>query len=166
MARRVRQIRRTILLVVEGYTEKEFIQHLKNLYHKRGSGFRVVLKNAKGKGSNNVIDIAYGEKRQGGYDEIAVFYDRDVPLTHKSKRRCRNFREYVADPCLEGLFLEILEEIVADTCDENKKRYARFASRGDCGELFPRELLEKRRGSIGLLDDLLRLLEKGELAHQ
>lgn len=163
MARKVRRTRRTILLVVEGFTDKDFIQHLKNLYHDRGCGFRVVVKNAKGKGGNNVIDTAYSEKRQGGYDDIAVFYDGDVPLTAKSKRHSRNFHVFVAHPCLEGLLLEILEQFVANGCDENKKRYARLACRRGFSELFPSELLERRRKAIPLLDDLLTFLEKGEI---
>ena len=167
MAQRRRRTRRTILLVVEGYTDKEFVQHIKGLYHRRECGFRVVLKNAKGKGSNNVIDTAYGENRQGGYDNVAVLYDHDVPLTAKSKRRCSGFHSFVANPCLEGLLLDILEQIVAGTCEENKRRYAQFASRKNYAELFPQELLERRRSSIQLLDDLLRLLEKGEIVcHQ
>lgn len=166
MARKVRRTRRTILLVVEGFTDKDFIRHLKSLYHDRGCGFRIVLKNAKGKGANNVIDIAYSEKRQGGYDDVVVFYDGDVPLSAKSKRRCRNLHSFVAHPCLEGLLLEILEQFVADACDENKTRYARFADGRGFSELFPRELLERRRKAINLLDGLLSLLEKGEIVDE
>ncbi len=166
MARRRRRTRRTILLVVEGYTDKDFVQHLKDLYHRRECGFRVILKNAKGKGSNNVIDTAYGENRQGGYDDVVVFYDHDVPLTPKSKRHCSGFHSFVANPCLEGLLLEILEQTVAGTCEENKRRYAQFASRKRCqpwrakrrlvvpssreAALFSRRALRQRGSKVGI----------------
>jgi len=59
------RIQRTALLVVEGYADKEFVLHLKALYHRRGSGFRLVLKNAKGKELNDLFSKSILEhKRQ------------------------------------------------------------------------------------------------------
>jgi hypothetical protein len=67
----------------------------------------------------------------------------------------------VAEPCLEGLLLEILGKRVAPTCAENKTQYEAHASGREFTEVFPKETLEGRRNTIPVLDALLRLMEKG-----
>lgn len=165
MARRrhIRQVK-TTLIVVEGFADKAFVEHLKNLYNTRGCGVRVKIKNAKGKGSNNVVRQAINE--QAAYDSRAAFYDSDIPLTQTLRRRSdqKNISRIESTPCLEGLLLTILGHRVPRSSEECKRDFAAILGGADqCKKesygMFDRAILEARRRTLRELDLLLRMLE-------
>lgn len=65
---------RTLLLVGEGETEQAFLQHVKALYVQRGSGLRVTVRCAHGKGAGHVVDYAI-RQRIHQFDQVAALLD-------------------------------------------------------------------------------------------
>lgn len=156
---------RTVLIVVEGYTDKAFADHLKSLYVTRGCGVSVRVRNAKGKGADNVVGTALGVRE--GFDRVVCLFDADLPLkkTLRDKARCQRFALVATSPCIEGLFLDILEKPVPDTCHECKQRFspiigtADFKDAASYAPVFTKEILENRRTAIPALNKLLGMLE-------
>jgi hypothetical protein len=60
--RKPRRVLRTVLLVGEGASEVLFLEHLKRLYHQRGSGLAIAIKNAHGKGAGHVIILRFDNR--------------------------------------------------------------------------------------------------------
>lgn len=83
----------TILFVCEGATEKAFLQHLKFLYVERHCGTSLKIKNAFGKGPENLVEVTIRENRNASYDRTIVFLDEDIPWTDGLKIR-QNKRKY------------------------------------------------------------------------
>ena len=143
--------------MVEGYDDREFISHLKRLYCRKQGGIKITIANAKGKGAGNVIDTAFGRWRQGGFDDLVVFYDGDLPPTGRARNRARSMKRLVAEPCLEGLFLEILGRPVPVSCRECKGAFRDLVGDRTFEQVFPRELLDERSEQVRLLKDLIDL---------
>ena len=83
MARKQHQVRKTLLIVGEGDSEEAFLKHLRELYCSGGSGVAVTVRNAHGKGPENVIDHAARQARIYSYDARAALLDTDIPWTDK-----------------------------------------------------------------------------------
>ncbi len=156
---------RTVLIVTEGYTDKAFAVHLKSLYVTRGCGVSVRVRNAKGKGANNVIVTALGVRE--GFDRVVCLFDEDVPLkkTLRDKATRQQFALVAASPCIEGLFLDILEKPVQKTCHDCKQHFSPIIGTADSknaasyAPIFTKEVLENRRTKIPVLDRLLGTLK-------
>ena len=58
MVSKQHQVRKTLLIVGEGDSEEAFLKHLRDLYCSGGAGLTVTVRNAHGKGPENVIDHA------------------------------------------------------------------------------------------------------------
>lgn len=56
MAGKQHQIRKTLLVVGEGDSEKAFLRHLRGLYCSGGAGVAATVSNAHGGGPDNVIN--------------------------------------------------------------------------------------------------------------
>lgn len=106
----VRKQRKTLLVVGEGKTEVAFLSYLRSLYCRDGAGAHVTVKDAHGKGPENVLDTAVGMKRGTSYDQLAAVLDTDIPWTDKLKNEARNQQvELIGNsPCIEALFLRVL----------------------------------------------------------
>lgn len=162
-----RQIQqKTVLIVGEGFCDTAFLKHLKSIYDSRHSGVRITIKNAQGKGSNNVIDTAIKTHRRFAYDLVGVLYDIDVPLTPGFSRKARIAKLILVEtePCLEGLLLKILKKHVPNSCKDCKSRIRGDLIGKDFTESaayagFTKETLEKSRSSIPELDCLIFLIQ-------
>lgn len=156
---------RTVLVVTEGYTDKAFAEHLKSLYITRGCGVSVKIRNAKGKGADNVMSTALGVKE--GYDRVVCFFDDDLPLKKvlRNKAERQKFVLIASSPCLEGLFLNILEMKVPGICHACKRSFSPIIDGADGKEassyasIFSKDILEKRRLKIPVLDKLICAFE-------
>ena len=81
--------RKTLLVVGEGYTEVAFLNHLKRLYCRDKASAHVTVKNAHGKGPENIVQTAIREQRRGQYDKVAAVLDTDIPWTEKLQTEAR-----------------------------------------------------------------------------
>ena len=60
MAKRIRHTRSTLLVVGEGDTEVAFLRHLRVIFCSACKGVEVTIRNAYGKGPENVINTVIG----------------------------------------------------------------------------------------------------------
>lgn len=154
----------TVLIVAEGFCDKAFVECLKRLYVPRNCGVTAKVKNAKGKGSNNVVKHAITIRE--GYDIKVAFYDADVTLTHTNRKKAtsKNIRLIASKPCLEGLLLKILDKPVLNPCSACKTAFyplltGKDPTEPDSYSIFSKEKLEAKRSDIPELDQLLNALE-------
>lgn len=161
-----RQQYRTLLLVGEGETEEAFLLHVKSLCVQRGSGLRVTVRCAHGKGAGHVVNYAIRQCSHQ-FDQVAALLDTDTDWTPAVQKRARQKRIHVlkSDPCIEAMLLRAIRQNAVGSAKELKARFALFV----CNDaLDPRryvthfgmDALEAGRSIEPTLDDLLRLLAK------
>ncbi|OYV36520.1 MAG: hypothetical protein B7Z83_05985 [Thiomonas sp. 20-64-5] len=157
---------RTLLLVGEGETEQAFLQHVKALYVPRGSGLRVTVRCAHGKGAAHVVDYAIRQQRVYQFDQIAALLDTDTGWTPAVQKRAREKRIQVlkSDPCIEAMLLRAIRQHAGGSTKELKARLAPFV----CDDAldpqhfaahFGMDALRTGRLIEPTLDELLRLLD-------
>ncbi|ANT65127.1 RloB domain-containing protein [Prosthecochloris sp. CIB 2401] len=166
MARYKREIKKTLLVVGEGDSEKAFLQHLRSLYCTRGDGVKVTIRNAHGKGPDNVVNFAIRQLNVCSYDACVVVLDTDIPWTERLKKKAKkaNIELVGSSPCLEGFLLLILGTYPPEQSVQCKKDIKRFLGIDlteweSYASSFPKTLLEDARLKISQLDRLLRYYE-------
>lgn len=166
MTRKQHRVRRTLLVVGEGDSEEAFLKHLRDLYCGGGGGVAVTVRNAHGKGPENVVDHTIRQARIYSYDEHVAFLDTDIPWTDKLKKEARkaSIEMVGSSPCLEGLLLSILGKRPPEKSDACKKLIKQLldldlTERTSYGAAFPKAVLESARTRLPELDRLLRLYE-------
>ena len=169
-----RNTKTTILIVGEGPTEKAFLQYLKELYIARDYEFAVKIECGSGGAPCSVVQKAIRLRGSRAYDKCYVLFDSDRPLETDYKLSDRmNKRPRVevlkATPCIEGLFLAILQhsgfsqasatsaickrDFHADYISEYKKMDKRsYATK------FSKTIIDDRRGQVPELDLILRAM--------
>lgn len=156
---------RTLLLVGEGETEQAFLQHVKALYVPRGSGLRVTLRCAYGKGAGHVVDYAIRQARVYQFDQIAALLDTDTDWTPAVQKLARQKRILVlkSEPCIEAMLLRVIRQNAVGSAKELKARLAHFV--GDdaldpqhYATHFGIDALKAGRGIEPTLEELLSLL--------
>ncbi|MDD5000445.1 MAG: RloB domain-containing protein [Thiomonas arsenitoxydans] len=155
---------RTLLLVGEGETEQAFLQHVKALYVQRGSGLRVTVRCAHGKGAGHVVDYAI-RQRIHQFDQVAVLLDTDDGWSAAVQKRAQEKRIHVlkSEPCIEAMLLRAIGQSANGSAKDLKARLAPFVL-GDAldprhyGAHFGADALQVGRKIEPTLDDLLRLL--------
>lgn len=131
MAKKKRIIRQrsTLLIVGEGATEEAFLKYLRSLYCADRQGPKVTIKNAYGKGPENILQVAIRELRRAAeYDRVAVLMDTDIPWTAQLRRQAKEHSIQLlgCSPCIEGLLLRLLDKKVPDSSTACKKELARY----------------------------------------
>ena len=166
MARKQHQVRKTLLVVGEGDSEEAFLKHLRELYCSGGAGVAVTVRNAHGKGPENVIDHAARQARIYSYDARAALLDTDIPWTDKLKKEARKAKVDMigSTPCFEGLLLAILGKHPASQCADCKKAISLLlgvdlTERQSYAKHFPKAVLDAARLKIIELDQLLTAFE-------
>lgn len=106
---------KSILLVVEGETEKIYFERLKAL--ERFSNLRIKPDLPKHSDLRSLIDYAKAEAKTKAFDSVWVLFDRDVISTQNiskelleiinNEQKCKNIGINIADslPCFEIWFL-------------------------------------------------------------
>lgn len=166
MARKQHQVRKTLLIVGEGDSEEAFLRHLRDLYCSGGAGVAVTVRNAHGKGPENVIDFAARQARIYSYDSRTALLDTDIPWTDKLKKDARKAKIAMigSTPCFEGLLLSILGKCPPDKTSECKKAIRQLInidlteSQGYV-KYFSKGVLEAARLKVVELDQLLAVFE-------
>lgn len=166
MARKQHRVRKTLLIVGEGDSEEAFLKHLRDLYCSGGAGVAVTVRNAHGKGPENVIDYASRQARTYSYDARTALLDTDIPWTDKLKKDARKAKiDMVGSiPCFEGLLLSILGRRPAEQCVDCKKAIQQLididlTERQSYAKHFPRAVLDASRLKVVELDLLLKAFE-------
>ncbi len=166
MARKQPQVRKTLLIVGEGDSEEAFLKHLRYLYCSGGAGAAVTVRNAHGKGPENVINHAEKLARIYSYDAHTALLDTDILWTEKLKKDARKAKiDMVGSiPCFEGLLLSILEKHPADQCADCKKAIQQLieidlTKHESYARHFPKAVLDAARSKVVELERLLRAFE-------
>jgi hypothetical protein len=104
------KIQRTLLIVGEGYHEEAFLNHVKQLYAPRGCGLKVTIKNAHGKGAQQVIRWTCRQIANADYDSVAALLDTDADWNSKSEKlaRTKKIKVLKLEPCFEAMLLRLL----------------------------------------------------------
>lgn len=158
-----RSVIRTVLIVGEGKSEVAFLRYLKSIYHNRGCGVTVKIKDAHGKGPEHVVKYSIRQKRNAEYDLIMAFMDTDIRWTNALRKKAKTYKVNLVgtEPCFEGLVLKIANENVPEACVDCKARckelYGDVLKDEDCYDrVLPRELLDAKCNEIDALGKLVR----------
>ncbi|MBS0485136.1 MAG: RloB domain-containing protein [Proteobacteria bacterium] len=161
-----RQVRRTLLIVGEGDSEEAFLKHLRNLYCSSGAGVTVTVRNAHGKGPDNVITHTVRQTRIASYDRRVALLDTDIPWTEELEKKAQNAKIYMvgSKPCFEGLLLSILGMSVPSQSGECKKVIAQtlgfdLTERQSYINQFSKTILDSARVKIPELNQLINFFE-------
>ena len=165
----LRKVARTVLMVGEGQSEAFFLRHLVSIYVQRGSGVRVTIKNARGKGALHVVDVAIRQSRNADYDERAALLDTDVGWDAATERTARQggIRVFPATPCLEALLLQIHQRPIENRTTAQLKTafVAEFGKPASDLSVYAHHFnvgrLEDARKRMPMIENLLRLIQTG-----
>lgn len=162
--------RRTTFGFGEGEAEIVFIKHLQELYAPpRLATFRV--RPAGGKNPDYILTKAIRVRGNVPYDHSFILLDTDVEWSDVLQAKARNedFELIGNTPCIEGLFLSILNPGVehagrsSSACKrEFEKTHlaaARIINDKDCQKLFAKAVLDKTRTRIANLHRLIQIME-------
>ncbi|MDD2709864.1 MAG: RloB domain-containing protein [Verrucomicrobiae bacterium] len=116
--------RRTLLVVVEGGTEKAFCLYLKASCC-RGQNIQVIVKNAHGGSPDKIVEFARRLTKNATYDRVAIIFDTDRPLSSKGEKTIRALRAHAFrfTPCIEGFFLRLLKQTVPPDTESCKRKF-------------------------------------------
>lgn len=114
-ARKNKPVQKSMLLVVEGTTEKIYFERLKGL--ERYSSLKIRPDLPKHSNLKTLLDYAKEEQKSGAYDYVWLVFDRDVLLTQKlpkatldlinnpDKLKGQGIKVADSMPCFETWFL-------------------------------------------------------------
>ena len=107
MAKTVRKVIPTMLIVGEGSAEVALLAHIKRLYVRRDCGLALTIHNARGKGAAHVVDVAIRQSKTYAYDHVWALLDTDTDYTSAVIAKARQKRVQLAacQPCLEAELL-------------------------------------------------------------
>jgi len=163
MAKRpLRKTNRTVLIVVEGYTDEAFTKHVKRLYYHRGMRLSVSIHNAFGHGPRGIIKKLKSVAQTADFNHRIAVFDADVPLTAEEASWLRKEKvdTIVSVPAIEAPLLAILGKPAPKSTEACKKELQKHAP-GDPTEAsyhekyFPHDKLEQARGKFAVLDALI-----------
>jgi hypothetical protein len=154
---------RTLLLVGEGATEEAFLRHVKSLYAPRGSGLKVTIKDAHGKGAKHVVD--WTSRQIGEYDSVGALLDTDQDWSDAVARKAKSAKIVVlkSEPQIEAMLLRLIGQNANGDSNTLKARLAPFVGNDalrpeNYAGRFDKQCLESGRRHEQAVDDLLVLL--------
>ena len=162
----------TIFIYCEGKTDKLFAQHLKKLYINRGTK-KINLKEGTGGDFFTFITEILKNPDSIGCNEKYILLDTNGKKSEELKESESKSEEHDISliwqkPCLEGVFLRILEPKTSLTNKTSKqckdifyKKYIKHPplTTAKLENLFPKDKLNKKRKDIPELDQLITIME-------
>ena len=154
-----------VLLFGEGDRERDFLSHIKTLYHQRNSGFKVKIKYGKGKTPIDVVRKALNVR--GDFSIRVVVCDNDKGEVLKNEAQTQADKQSVivlwSTPCLEATLLSILkngksfEHQACDWCKDRVQKVKKdIKSDADFFQQhFSKLVLEKQRKKIDILEKII-----------
>jgi len=106
-----------LIIIGEGPHDKAFLNHLKDLYDSRTSGQKITIETADGGSPKDIIRSAFKNKHIS-YDYRCVLMDSDIPLSDENKNTAKKYKINIIQSrpiCLEGMLLEVLNQIAPNT---------------------------------------------------
>lgn len=166
MRKKIQQ-RKTLLVVGEGETECAFLTYLKRVYCQGKNTVKVTVKNAYGKGPEHVLDHAQRCCRTADYDKVAVVMDTDIPWTQELVTQAKQQGVVLIGnaPCVEGLFLELLNKpvpLLSPACKTKIKQVLKkknLLDPEDYGSWCTKALLEDTKFKKKPLENLIKLYQ-------
>lgn len=166
MIKVVRPQRKTLLAVGEGKAEVAFLAHLRGLYCSKREGVNVTIRDAHGRGPENVVEHAAGIARTAAYDRRLCLLDTDITWTPKALKLAKKSRIDMvgSTPCLEGLLLRCLGQVPPQLSDHCKKQLRQITKedmteRQHYEQHFSNTVLDAARPQIPEIDRLIRCFE-------
>lgn len=165
-----RQQRNTVFGFGEGEAEIVFLKHLQAIYAPPRL-ITVRLRPAGGKSPGYILTKAIRVRGNVTYDHSFILLDTDIQWTGalKGKARGAGFELIGSAPCIEGLFLSILNPGVnhagrsSSACKKEFQgthlRATRTINDKDCRRLFTKAELDKLRAQIPRLHRLIEIME-------
>ena len=104
----------TLYAFGEGETEKAFLRYIKILYS--GNNIKITVRDLAGGCPDDMIDKAVRIIKHGSYDKKFVLLDKEeckgITISSEAKTKAKENELDIIDlePCVEGLFLLILEK--------------------------------------------------------
>ena len=160
-----RKQKHTILIYCEGKADHLFIQYLKDIF----ASSKKNIKPKKGNGGDCFPMIQKTTREPGEYDERYIFLDLDQ---NKDKKKYedtakeKNITLIWSDPCLEGLFLQILNGY--PQMSDSQKHKSHFKNEYNSGKgqydpimferLFPKEKLVSKKLEVPTLNQLIQII--------
>ncbi len=122
--RRQLQLRRTVLVIVEGDTEFAFCRYLKAI-GSQGKNLQITIKNAHGGSPDKIVEFARRQARQSAFDQVVILFDDDKPLSASGQKNAHSMhaRLFRFSPCVEGFYLRLLRQPVPATSDACKRAF-------------------------------------------
>lgn len=168
-----RSAKHIVLIYGEGLGEKRFLYHLKQVYGERNSDISVRI--GCGRGGTPISVILGATQFIGDFRKKVVILDNDRPEIEMKQARdfaAINEIELIENsPCLEFLFLQILESSVRVGLSSSlykaqfERKYMDKDQRSEPKEyikIFPKKLLDERLNQILILDRIIKLI-RGEV---
>jgi len=122
MAKIVKHIQRTLLIVGEGPSEAAFLKHMQSIYDSRENGQRITIHASNGKSPENIVNTAI--RFRGEFNKKVVLLDSDIALTSNVNQKINSNRIEIilSEPlCLEGMLLSMLKEAIPTNSPQCKK---------------------------------------------
>lgn len=107
MAKKTRILKKTLLLVGEGYSDCIFLKYFFRCF-KEKTNLKITVSAASGKCPYQIINTAVKHKHNQAFDYKAVLLDIDVGITKESQKlaKANNIEIIQSQPqCLEGMLL-------------------------------------------------------------
>lgn len=162
---RTRGTIKSLLVLGEGPCDTAFGKYLHSQYIVRGA---VSPKHYSldGGGGDETVSKALRYDIES-YDRAILLLDTDVPANAEliSLAEARGIKFILSTPCLEGLFLKVLGKSVPGNCDDCKNQWLPMVNNMsvpdayEFGKKMPKSRLDKERGNIRELNDLISAFE-------
>jgi hypothetical protein len=167
------QVKRTLLIVVEGDHDYRFLMHLKKLYLNTDSThLKVVI--GHGGSASTLVERTIRESWNKSFDKKITFLDADFADLQNVKNRAKEHDITIIASvpcCLECLLLGVVDQRLKKikNCADCKSKLKKHLNRKDesCLTLqeferhFPKNVIENKRHSIEVLDRLIIALMNG-----
>lgn len=159
----------TALFFCEGQTDEAFIKYLKTLYN-RNSGLFITTSNAGGFDPEYIIETGITRFRGIGYDHGYIILDTDKKWPPESIKKAEryNIKLIGCTPCIEGLYLLILEpsfnpESLSSAQCKAKFEHAYLNKHHKLdwrhyAKIFPINILEEAKKRILILDIIINIV--------
>lgn len=158
--RKTIRLRKTVFISCEGHMEKTFLSLIKELYS--NDEYKVSIKNAKGGGPRNIIDMAL--QNCSMYDHVYCVLDSDVHIPQTLNQQAKKHKVLIIKsfPCIEGTLLDILDMDIPRVTRDCKREFEKVIQTGKQTEkeehkkIFPKHLLDSKEDTVEPLRKMIK----------
>lgn len=177
MAKFKRDILPSVLIVGEGHTDYAFLLFLRTVVIKDKPGVRFKFIPGHGGSPDVVVDFTIRQTKQAAYDKVFIVLDQDNPPIRgvkldevKHKARSEKIELIWVKPCIEGLFLSILEHkgkswhlLTTKECqqvfDNEFKVHGCKTDPSTYGKIFKKNIIMEKQDKLIPLEKIIKFLQ-------